>query len=471
MQRILVLGAGRSSPYLIRHLLEQTRERDWIVAVADLDPDLAAARVAGWPRGEAMAFDVDTEGRLAETLREADLVVNLLPSKLQLRIARECVRQGRPMVSASYATPEIRALDAEARRRGVLLLTEIGLDPGIDHMSTMALIDRVRGEGGIVERFESYGSGVPAPDSLANPLAYAITWDPRNVVLAGSAGAHYLRDGSPKMVPWSRVFEQTWEVDVPGIGTMEAYANRDSLAYRQIFGLAEATTLIRGTLRYPGWCETWRQVVRLGLAGSEIPIPRLAERSFAELVELFLPEEVEGATTEERAARFLGLPRDSRALANLSWLGLFSTEPCGASGETATDALIHRLRETLTLPPGGRDLILLLHDLTVRYPTPGAKDQRPGMRRERITSTLIQHGERDGITAMARTVGLPAAIAARLVLDGELELTGCHIPTEPRIYHPVLAELAREGLEMHEEVRPAGDPRAEPMRRPAGETP
>lgn len=448
MKRILVLGAGQSSPYLIRHLLDRAAERDWLVTVGDRDPDLAASRVADHDRGEAIAFDAGATGRLAEIVAEADLVVNLLPPGLQPILARECVHQARHMVSVSYATSGVRELGREAARRGTLLLMEIGLDPGIDHMGTMSLIDRLHRGGAVIESFESYGSGVPAPDSVDNPLGYAITWSPRSVVLAGLDGAHYLRDGQLRAVPKHRVFETTWPVEVEGVGTMEAYPNRDSLAYREIFGLAQARTLVRGTLRHPGFCEAWRQVVRLGLNTERISIPRLAEKSFAELVDMFLPEGLPGATVEERTASFLGPGADKTAMASLRWLGLFSDRPTGVDGATATDALVHLLLDKLRLPPGGRDMIVLLHRLGVRYPA--SKGASSEARRERVTATLVERGEPGGITAMARSVGLPAALAVSLVLDGEIDLVGCHIPTEPAIYEPVLVELARHGVRFEE---------------------
>ena len=440
-KEILVLGAGHSSPYLIRHLLEHAAERGWRVTVADRDQDLAAARVAGHPRGRAIAFDAAAEPAGDDPIAAADLVVTLMPPALQPAVARRAVAGGTPMISASYADPKLRALDGEARARGVLLLSEMGLDPGIDHMSAMALLDRVRAEGGEVEAFESYGSGVPAPDSRANPLGYAVTWNPRNVVMAGSDGAQYLRGGRIRRVPWRRVFADVWPVEVEGVGTMEAYPNRDALAYRETFGLGGAETLIRGTLRWPGFAAAWLAVVRLGLPDEKLPVPGLPARSWAELVEMHLPAGVENRDTRERAARFLDLDPASEPIAALDWLGLFSERAVGGAAATPTEALAALLGERLALPPGGRDMVVLRHELTVR---------RPGGGRERVTSTLVEYGEPGGVTAMAKTVGLPAAVAARLVLAGELPLTGCRIPTDVRIYRPVLAELERAGLRFRE---------------------
>lgn len=448
-QEILVLGAGHSSPTLIRHLLEHAGAGGWRVTVADRDPDLAAARIAGHPRGRALALDAAAEPAGPDPIAAADLVVSLMPPALQPAVARRAVAGGTPMISASYADPGLRALDAEARERGVIVLSEMGLDPGIDHMSALALLDRVRAEGGEVEAFESYGSGVPAPDSRANPLGYAVTWNPRNVVMAGSDGAQYLRGGRIRRVPWRRVFADVWPVEIEGVGAMEAYPNRDALAYREVFGLLGAGTVVRATLRWPGFAAAWLAVVRLGLPDEKLPVPDLPARTWAELVEMHLPAGGGGGGRDlrERVARFLGLDPASAPLAALDWLGLFSDRPIGGAVTTPAEALTALLSERLALPPGGRDMVVLRHELTVRRPDGG---------RERLTSTLVEYGEPGGETAMAKTVGLPAAIAARLVLAGELPLTGCRIPTDPRIYRPVLAELERAGLRFREREMPGG---------------
>ncbi|MEM7479848.1 MAG: saccharopine dehydrogenase C-terminal domain-containing protein [Acidobacteriota bacterium] len=438
MKNILILGAGQSAPLLIRDLLHHAGEHDWRVTVADLNREAAAARLEGNPRGRAITFDAEAGG---DEITAADLVVNLLPPSFQAPIAEQCVAAGRPMISASYTAPATRELDAAARERGVLILTEMGLDPGIDHMSTMELLDRLAREGAVVESFESYGSGVPATDSVDNPFGYAITWNPRNVVLAARDGAQFLRGGRVQVAPWMRIFEESWTVEVPGVGPMDAYPNRDSLAYREIFRLGDARTLIRGTLRHAGYCALWRHVVRIGLANDALEIPGLAELSFRELTDMFLPDGLPGRSVEERAAAYLRLDPDGGEMAGLRWLGLFSSDEPVAVDGTAVDALVALLYRKFKLPEGGRDMVILQHQLGVR---------REDGRRERITSWMVEHGEPGGITAMARTVGLPAAIAARLVLTGQLTETGVHIPTTPAFYEPVLAELDKAGIQFTE---------------------
>ncbi len=445
MRNLLVLGAGQSATYLIRHLLARAEERGWFVTVGDRDPDLAQQAVGEHPRGDAVALDVNDAELRAAQIEGAAVVLNFLPQQFQGLVAWDCLAHGRPMISVSYMDRPMAELDADARRKGVLFLTEVGLDPGIDLMSSMAIIHRIHQGGGTIESFESYGSGVPAPEVEPNPLRYCITWNPRNVVMAGEHGAQYLEHGQLKIIPWHQVFHHSWPKQVAGFGVMEAYPNRDSLAYRDKFGIPDTETLVRGTLRYPGWSETWHQIVRLGLPNESIAIPHLQRRSFREIVEMFLPETISGSTVEWRLANYLGISHTGRIMENFEWLGLFSAEPMGIEGSTAADALIFLLKRRLALPADGRDAVILLHETVARY-------SEKGGRRERVTSTLVEYGKPGGETAMARTVGLPAAIAAELLLAGELPLTGCQVPTHPAIYDPILRRLAAEGLAFDERV-------------------
>lgn len=449
MQNILVLGAGQSATFLIRRLLERAEGKDWFVSVGDRDLRLAEQVVDGHPRGSAIAFDINDAPLRGAEIDRTDVVVNLLPQAFQELVALTCLEHGRHMVSVSYQDKKLAVMSEDVRRQGLLFLAEVGLDPGIDLMSAMEIIHGVHERGGIVDSFESYGSGVPAPEvAETNPLRYAVTWNPRNVAMAGENGALYLEHGKIKIVPWHLTFDHSWMKEIPGVGTMEAYPNRDSLAYREKFAIPDTRTLIRGTLRYPGWCETWHQIVRLGLPNETIVIPELERRSFREILEMFLPDTISVSSVEWRLASHLGISKTGRILENFRWLGLLSDEPLGIPGRTAADALIHQLNTRLALPAGGSDMIILLHDIVARYP------EEEG-HRERIRSTLIELGE-PGTTAMSRTVGLPAAVAVELLLGGELPLTGCHIPTHPAVYEPILRALEDEGLAFEESVEPAG---------------
>jgi saccharopine dehydrogenase (NADP+, L-glutamate forming) len=354
------------------------------------------------------------------------------------------------MISVSYRDQAVRDLDLDAKRKGVMLLCEMGLDPGIDHMSAMSLIQRLRDDGGRVVRFRSYGSGIPAPNQPQHRLRYAVTWDPRNVVMAGFEGAQYMEDGNIKIVPFHHVFNHTWNVDVDGIGRLEAYANRDSMSYMESFGLEHVRTMIRGTLRYAGWSETWGTIVRLGLPNETLRIPQLADRTYAEVMEMFLPLNARSAPLEQRVATFLRISPTGGIMENLRWLGLFSDERIGCKGDTAAAMLIHLLQTKLPLTPEMRDMVVLVHELDVEYPG----DERPD---ELIRSTLVVEGEAGVGTAMARSVGLPVLIAVKLMLRGELSLTGCLIPTHPAIYTPVLRRIESAGLRFTENRTPLGD--------------
>ena len=351
------------------------------------------------------------------------------------------------MISVSYQDRRILELEQDAHRRGVLLLTEIGLDPGIDHMSAAQLVHRLREKNGIIRTFQSYGGGLPAPDTIDNPMKYVVSWNPRNVVMAGENGAQYLEDGKIKIIPYHNVFQHTWSVDVPGIGLMEAYPNRDSLYYQEQYGFSDAETVIRGTLRYPGWSETWFYIVRLGLPNEKLTIPNLAEKTYAELTEMFLPADTTSGDLEQRVANFLNISPTGQIMGNMRWLGLFSDEKIGLNIETSAGVMTHLLSKKLQLNDDAHDMVILQHKIEVEYPN-------ENNRRERILSTMIHYGEKAGFSSMAKSVGLPAAIVAKLLLLGKLPLTGCHIPTNQEIYNPVLNELAEEGFKFTEIITP-----------------
>ncbi len=450
MKKILILGAGLSAPSLIHYLLDHASQDGYAVAVGDRNPSLAAAQIGEHPAGEAITVDAGDEAGLSSLARGFDLVVSLMPPALQPRVARACLAARRSMVSASYLDNETRRLDGEARDHGIAILTELGLDPGIDLMSAMELVQRLHDAGAVIESFESYGSGVPAPESAdSNPLRYCVTWNPRNVVMAAHDGAQSLHQNRLHIAPWHRIFAATWPIDVPGVGKMDAYPNRDSLSYRRSMGLQDVQTLVRGTLRYPGWCETWHQVVRLGLPNEGVLIPNLPEMSWSDLVEAFMPvHKQSNGPLDLRVAHLLDLDPNGLAMNNLRWLGLFSQEKIGGQSKTAAQAMSQLLQERLVLPEGERDMVILHHILTARYP-------EEGDRRETIRSTLVEMGQAGGLTAMSRTVGLPAGIAARLLLRGELTVTGCALPVQRCIYLPLLRELEEEGVRFSEQIAPA----------------
>jgi len=445
MKKILVLGAGQSAPYMINYLLQNAELYDWFVTVGDRDIQLARDIVKRHPRGDVIAFDInDVELRLNQ-IENADVVVNFLPPVFQYLLALGCIAKGKHMVTASYQDDRLKDLASSVQRKGILILNEMGLDPGIDHMSAMSVIQKINREGGIIKSFKSYGSGLPAPESITNPLKYAITWNAHNVVTAGQMGAQYLYKGQIKILPYPEVFQRTWNFELDGVGRMEAYPNRDSLKYKSIFALDHVDTMIRGTLRYPGWSETWSQIVIIGLTNETMHIPNINKYSYRDLVEMFLPLHQSSANLEHRIANFLGISPTGNIMANLTWLGLLSDEPISCKGDTAADVMIDLLKKKLKLPPGGRDMVAIVHEIEAEYP------HQDNMRKI-LTSTFIEYGEPDGFTAIAKTVGLPAALATKLLLTGKLPITGCHIPTHSAVYSQVLPELEKEGMIFKEKV-------------------
>lgn len=447
MRRILILGAGRSAPFLIKRVLAAAEANDWLVTVADRDLDTARDRVGGHPNGRAIALDASDEQQMASWIGAADVVANVLAPAFQGRVARLCVEAGVHMVSVSYFQKETRELDSWARERGVLLLGEMGLDPGIDHMMAAEAIRKVTEQGGVVRAFRSFGSGVPAPDSLSNPLRYLVTWNPWNVATSGWAGAEYLLDGQIRIVPHDRLFHHTWPVDVDGVGRLEGYPNRDSLSYLEHFDLEGVHTMIRGTLRHPGYCETWAKVVALGLTNDTIRIPNLGERSPREVVGMLLPIPVPFDRIEAAATLFLELNPTGALMENLRFLGIFDTEPTGCTGDTAAAMLSHLLETRLAPLPESRDMVTIFHEMEVEFP--GA--DRPA---ERQVTSMVEYGVPTEMSAMAKTVGLPTAVAVELILSGEIELRGCLLPTHPVICDSVLSRLRAEGLVFKERIEP-----------------
>jgi len=439
MKKILILGAGKSTPYLINYMLNNARKHDWFIAVADRDVALARSRVHDHPSGTAFALDATDVNLLSTEIDQADLVINLLAPQFQHQVAWHCIEHGAHMISVSYQDQRILDLERDAHRKQLIILTEMGLDPGIDHMSAFALIQNVRDRGGLVKKFESYGGGLPAPDSLNNPLKYIISWNPRNVVMAGENGAQYIRNGKIKIVPYHNLFQHSWPIEIEGLGKMEAYPNRDSLIYQGVMGFKNAKTVIRGTIRYPGWSETWQQIVKLGLPNEKLPIPGLPRMTYAQLVEMFLPANVSGSTLEQQVANFLNISPTGKIMENLTWLGLFSDKKIGGSAENAAEAMTQLIDMQLAFDEDSRDMVVLYHSLEAKYP--GENN-----RKEHISTTMLHYGDSEGFTAMAKSVGLPAAIAAKLILNGEVPITGCLMPTHPLIYQPILKELEEHGF-------------------------
>ncbi|RCK79286.1 MAG: Saccharopine dehydrogenase [NADP, L-glutamate-forming] [Candidatus Ozemobacter sibiricus] len=435
--RLLVLGAGLVARPLVRYLLETTPHR---LTCADREPDKARALIAGHPRGTALAIDVEDRAELSRLIAGCDLAVSLLPYTFHPTVAQLCLEHRKHLVTTSYVSPAMKAFDQAAQEAGVLFLNEIGLDPGLDHMSAMRVIDRVTRQGGQVVSFRSYCGGLPAPDANDNCMGYKFSWSPRGVLLAGRNHARYLEDGQVVEIPGPELFKHHWYVNIPGYWTFEAYPNRDSLPYRDLYGLQQARTMFRGTLRNPGWCRFWYKMARLGWL-DDTPRADLAGKTWAQVLRALVPGQ--GALLDD-LCRHWDVPADADEIKRIKWLGLAGDEPVPAGPNNLLDLLCAHLIKKLELKEGERDMIVLFHEFEAEYPG----------RREYITSTLVDFGMPRGDSAMSRTVSLPAAIAVRRILAGELRLTGVQIPVRPEIYLPVLAELETQQIKCVEAFHP-----------------
>ncbi len=433
MKRVLVLGAGLVSRPLVHYL---TEKEDLEVTVASRTVSKAEALVEGRERGSALALDVGDERALERQIAEHDLAVSLLPAPKHPLVAGICLEHGKHMATTSYIGDEMKALDEPARKAGLTFINECGVDPGIDHMSAMRVIDAVREKGGKVVSFRSYCGGLPAPEANDNPIGYKFSWAPRGVLVAATNPARFLKDGEVVEVPGDELFADPEIVEVPGAGKFEGYPNRDSLPYIEMYGLEGVRTMFRGTLRNPGHCESWYQWVKLGLFDT-------AWRSDLEglTYKRFMQGFAGGAGNLRKGiASELDIPEDHPAVEKLEWLGLFNDSPVDVRQGGNVDVIASRMLEKCPFRDKERDMIALQHEFVVDYPDGEQK----------LYSSLVDFGIPGGDSAMARTVSLPVAIAARLIVEGELDQRGVVAPVEPEVYDPILDELAELGIECEE---------------------
>lgn len=435
-KNVLVLGAGLVAKPLVQYLLDQN---DFKVTVASRTVEKAKQLIGNHPRGEAMGLDVTDAKALSTLIPKCDLAVSLVPYTHHVTVANVCLEYKKHMVTTSYVSDAMRAFDGAAKKAGVCILNEIGLDPGIDHMSAMKIIHDIQGGGGKVTSFYSYCGGLPAPEANTNPFGYKFSWSPRGVVLAGRNNARYLKEGKIIEIPGKDLFDHYWKLPVEGLGDFEAYPNRDSLGYIDLYGLKGISTMFRGTLRNQGWCKTWKKIADMGFLddAKKYDFSKLTYKKFvAGLINS------KGADIKAELAKNLKLEATSDVIGRIDWLGLFEDKTPFLKEGSALDLLVAVLLEKLQYEKGERDMIVLRHEFLGEYPN----------KKEKVTSTLVDYGIPNGDSAMSRTVGLPAAIASRMILQNRINLTGVHIPVLPEIYEPVLDELEQHGIRFTEKT-------------------
>jgi saccharopine dehydrogenase-like NADP-dependent oxidoreductase len=439
---VLILGAGLVTKPMVRHLLSE----GFSVKVASRTVSKAERLVDGHPKGEVEQLLADEADHLEQLVAGSELTVSMLPWTYHPCVAQACLKHRKHLVTTSYVKEPMKKLDAEARAADLLFLNEIGLDPGIDHMSAMEIFHRVEANGGKIVSFRSYCGGLPAPEANTNPWGYKISWSPRSVALAGTSAARYRENGHEVSVPARELFghRHPLTIEAQGLGTFEAYPNRDSLPYIDLYGLHDVHTMFRGTLRYAGWCEAWYALVKLGMLGTD-ERSGLKQTSAGDFLREVAGLPDEGDVRDLVSAR-VGVDRDHPMMDRFQWLGLFSDSPLPVDTASPMDVLVDRMSATMDYAPGERDMIILHHDIQAEYPD----------KRELICSTLADFGISNGDSSMSRTVSLPAAIATELILRGEIEERGVQIPVGPDIYEPIMARLGEIGIAFEETVHELG---------------
>jgi saccharopine dehydrogenase-like NADP-dependent oxidoreductase len=423
MKNIVLFGAGRSSGSLIEYLIIESVKNDWQLIVADSNLEAAILKTENAPHTRALSVNVRNDAERKVVVQEADIVISMLPPALHLLVALDCVEFRKNLLTASYTDQSIRDLEPRILERGLFFLYEMGLDPGIDHMSAMQLINRIKSEKGKISAFKSHTGGLVAPESDDNPWHYKISWNPRNVVLAGAAGASYKENNEVKNLDYSRIFENCKIVNISGAGQLAYYPNRDSLSYIPVYSLKESSTFIRTTLRHPSYCDCWNQLVKARLTDEKKWI-RSAGLTFKSWSEPLLP--------------FV----NNENFECLNYLGLFDDTPVPDTAANSADILQYLMVKKLAMKSTDKDRIVMSHE--IEYKTDEASIE--------IRSNLIVNGDNSQKTAMAKTVGLPLGIATKLILQKKMSLTGLHIPILPEIYEPVLKELEDHGIRFEEKI-------------------
>lgn len=436
---ILVLGAGRSSSVLISYLLREGQANGWQIVVGDISEEAARGRIGNSLAGRAVRFDVKDERSSRMIIAQANVVISLLPAAFHPVVARYCIDLRKHLITASYVSNEMQLFDTEAREKDILFLNECGLDPGIDHMSVMHVLDRINDAGGKIISVESFTGGLIAPETdPENPWRYKFTWNPRNVVVAGQSTAKYLQDGGYKYIPYQQLFKRTTPVKIDGVGVFEGYANRDSISYRETYHLKGVKTILRGTLRYEGYCSAWNIFVQLGCCDDTYLLENVQGMTHLDFINAFLEDSP--MPVNVKIAHQCGVDPQGPELRKLAWSGMFTDERVGLATGTPAQVLEHILNKKWRLSPSDKDLIVMWHRFVYEV---------NNVERE-LQSSLVVRGDDAINTGMAKTVGLPLGIAASLLLKDAITLRGVAIPVHRELYAPILSELRKYGVELFE---------------------
>jgi len=431
MKKILILGAGMVSRPIVRYLLEQT---DFFVCQASRTVEKAEAIINGHSKGKAVSLNISNNEKLENLIKDTDLVVSLLPYTYHVKVAKLCIKHKKHLVTTSYVSDEMKKLDSKAKKAGIILLNECGLDPGIDHMSAMRIIHDVKQKKGKIISFRSTTGALPSYEANNNPFGYKFSWSPKGVLLASRNSAKWLEDGEIVDIPGEKLFENYKLQDVQGVGTFENYPNRNSVPYKDIYELKDAKTVYRGTFRNPGWCETLKAISTMGWL-NEKPINTRKIKTYADMTRYLIDAE-ENDDLEIKTSEFLGLKKYSAVIKRLKWLGLFSSKKLPDDKNCPLGYLNFLTLEKMPLKKHEQDMVAMHHEFIVEYPN----------KKEYITSTLFEKGNPNGDSAVSKTVALPAAIAVKMILRGKINLKGVYIPVLPELYNPILDELEKIGI-------------------------
>jgi saccharopine dehydrogenase-like NADP-dependent oxidoreductase len=441
MRNILIIGAGRSASSLIRYLLEKSTVENLHLTIADLSKALAEKKTNNHPNATPIALDIFDKTQRNSEIQKADIVISMLPAHLHIEVAKDCIVYKKHMVTASYISDAMQELDAAAKANNLIFMNEIGLDPGIDHMSAMKVIDEIRAKGGKMILFESFCGGLVAPESDTNLWNYKFTWAPRNVVLAGQGGAaKFIQEGTYKYIPYNKLFRRTEFLEIEGFGRFEAYANRDSLKYRSVYGLDDALTVYRGTMRRVGFSKAWDLLVQLGMTDDSYFMDHSETMSYREFTNSFLPYHPTDSV-EIKLRHILKLDQDDVIWDKLADLDLFNPNKIvGLKDATPAQILEKILTDSWTLSPDDKDMIVMYHKFGFEL----------NGERKQIDATMVCLGEDQIFTSMAKTVGLPVAMATLQILNGNITTPGVQLPINKEVYLPILKELEDYGVHFKE---------------------